>query len=128
MKKIWIVFIVVAACSSPESKNAENTAKVLLQPEEFKNKIEAGAMLIDVRTIEEYADGHIAGSLNMDINDRGFNDNVQILDKDRQYAVYCASGVRSGKAADIMRDSGFTNVYTLAGGIKSWREKGLPLE
>lgn len=125
MKKIWIVFIVVAACSSPESKNTE---KVLLQPDEFKTRIDAGATLIDVRTVEEYAEGHIAGSVNMDINDPGFNDNVQILDKNKQYAVYCASGVRSGKAAEIMRKSGFTKVYTLAGGIKSWKEKGLPVE
>jgi phage shock protein E len=125
MKKIWIVFIIVAACSTPESKNTE---KVLLQPGEFKSKIDAGATLIDVRTVEEYADGHITGSVNMDINDPGFNDNVQILDKNTQYAVYCASGVRSGKAAEIMRQSGFTNVYTLAGGIRSWKEKGLPVE
>ena len=120
-----MIFIVVTACSSPESKNTE---KVLLQPEEFKVKIESGATLIDVRTIEEYADGHITGSLNMDVNDPGFNDNVQILDKSKLYAVYCASGVRSGKAAEFMRTSGFTNVYTLAGGIKSWKEKGLPVE
>jgi len=125
MKKLWIVFIIAAACSSPESKNAK---KVLLQPGEFKIKIDSGATLIDVRTVEEYAEGHITGSVNMDINDPGFNDNVQILDKTKQYAVYCASGVRSGKAADIMRKSGFTNVYTLAGGMKSWKEKGLPVE
>lgn len=128
MKKISIVFVVVAACSSPESKEAKNAEKVLLQPEEFKAKVDAGAVLIDVRTVEEYAEGHITGSLNMDIKDPGFLDNVQILDTTKQYAVYCASGVRSGKAAEIMRKNGFTKVYTLAGGIKSWSDKGLPLE
>jgi len=125
MKKLWILFIIIAACSSPESKNAQ---KVFLQPEEFKTKVDSGATLIDVRTIEEFANGHITGSQNMDINDPGFAENVRILDKEKQYAVYCASGVRSGKAAEIMRKNGFTNVYTLAGGIKSWKDKGLPLE
>lgn len=125
MKTILPLFIVLLACSSPESKTATN---YLLQPEDFKSKVEGGATLLDVRTVEEYASGHISGSLNMDVNNPGFNDNVKLLDKNKMYAVYCASGVRSGKAAEFMRQNGFTSVYTLTGGIKSWKEKGLPLE
>jgi len=119
MKIILPLFIILLACSSPESKNAAN---YLLQPEE------SGATLIDVRTVEEYAGEHIAGSLNMDINNPGFKENVLLLDKAKTYAVYCASGVRSGKAGELMRQNGFTSVFTLAGGLKSWKEKGLPLE
>ena len=125
MKIILPLFIILLACSSPESKNAAN---YLLQPEEFKTRLESGATLIDVRTVEEYAGEHIAGSLNMDINNPGFKENVLLLDKAKTYAVYCASGVRSGKAGELMRQNGFTSVFTLAGGLKSWKEKGLPLE
>ena len=125
MKIILPLFIILLACSSPESKNATN---FLLQPDDFKGKIDAGAVLIDVRTVEEYAGGHINGSLNMDVNNPRFNDNVLMLDRKKVYAVYCASGVRSGKAAELMRQNGFGSVYTLTGGIKSWRDKGLPLE
>lgn len=120
-----VVILLVCSCSSKESKS---DAKILLQPEDFKAKVDAGAILIDVRTVEEYASGHISGSLNMDVNNPGFKDNVLMLDKNKEYAVYCASGVRSGKAADLMRQNGFTAVHTLAGGIKTWNDKGLPLE
>jgi phage shock protein E len=125
MKIILPLFIILLACSSRESKNETN---YLLQPEEFKTKIESGATLIDVRTVEEYASGHITGSLNMDIKNPSFEGNVAMLDKSKTYAVYCASGVRSGQAAELMRKSGFTSVFALAGGIKSWKEKGLPIE
>lgn len=125
MKKILPLLIIVVACASPDSKNAAN---YLLEPEEFESKIHHGATLIDVRTVEEYASGHISGSLNMDVNNPGFKDNVLMLDRSKEYALYCASGVRSGKAAEIMRQSGFASVYTLTGGIKSWRDKGFPVE
>jgi rhodanese-related sulfurtransferase len=121
MKFILPLFIILVACSS---KNADS----VLEPEAFKSKIEAGATLIDVRTQEEYATGHISGSLNLDIKNPGFKDNLLILDPKKEYAVYCASGVRSSKAADVMRENGFTNVYTLTGGLKTWKEKGLPVE
>lgn len=124
MKTLLPLFFIVLACSSPDSKNTN----FLLQPEDFSKKIESGATIIDVRSVEEYASGHITGSLNMDYNNPGFKDNVMMLDKSKTYAVYCASGVRSGKAGDLMRQNGFTSVYTLAGGTKAWSEKGLPLE
>jgi phage shock protein E len=126
MKHLIPVFIIVlAACSSPDSKNSAN---YLLAPEDFQTKARNGATLIDVRTVEEYAGGHITGSLNMDINNPGFKDNVMMLDRSKEYLLYCASGVRSGKAADIMRQEGFKSVYTLTGGIKTWKDKGLPVE
>lgn len=117
-----IVFIMlIAACSSP-GESPE------LQADMFKSKIDEGAAVIDVRTPEEYSGGHIASSRNIDIKDPKFLDIIQPLDKAKPYAVYCASGVRSGKAADIMREHGFANVFTLSGGLKTWREQGLPLE
>jgi phage shock protein E len=115
--------VIMYACSSPSGE-----ADSVLEPQDFNTKIQSGATLIDVRTPEEYASGHITGSMNIDIKNPAFEDNVAMLDKTKQYAVYCASGVRSGKAADLMRKAGFTSVYTLIGGIKTWKEKGLPLE
>lgn len=114
MKKILPLFIVVLACSSPDSKDSTN---YLLDPDGFQGKVQHGATLIDVRTVEEYAGGHISGSLHMDIGNPGFKDNVLMLDRSKEYALYCASGVRSGKAAEVMRQSGFKSVYTLAGEI-----------
>jgi rhodanese-related sulfurtransferase len=125
MKNILLIatFLFVA-CSAKE----KNSVNYLLDPTAFSAKVAQGATLIDVRTVEEYAEGHIEGALNLDINNAGFEENVKMLDPKKEYVVYCASGVRSGKAADIMRKDGFTSVYTLSGGIKTWKEKGLPLE
>jgi rhodanese-related sulfurtransferase len=123
MKFIVPLFVILFACSSPDSKNDG-----VLEPEAFKAKIENGATLIDVRTQEEYTTGHIPGSLNFDIKNPGFKNNVMMLDPKKEYAVYCASGVRSAKAAELMKENGFTSVFTLTDGIKTWKEKGLPLE
>ncbi len=68
--------------------------------------------------------GHIPGSLNIDIKNPGFKDNVMMLDPKKEYAVYCASGVRSSKAAELMKENGFTSVFTLTDGIKTWKRKG----
>ncbi len=115
------ILLAIASCSGGDS----NT---VLNADEFNSKITSGATLLDVRTPDEYSSGHIANSINMDIKNESFEENLSLLDKSKTYAVYCASGVRSGKAADIMKEKGFTSVYTLEGGIKTWKEKDLPLE
>lgn len=126
MKRILIAILVAAvACTSGDNKSDINYA---VGADEFKKVIDQGAILIDVRTMEEYASGHLTGSLNLDIRNEAFEDNVKILDKQKTYAVYCASGVRSKSAADMMRKEGFEHVYTLNEGLKSWKEKGLPVE
>ena len=113
--------IMLFSCSKTEPD-------VVLNADEFNNEIKSGATLLDVRTPEEYSEGHIANSMNIDIKNPSFEENLSMLDKSKTYAVYCASGVRSGKASDLMREKGFSSVYTLEGGIKTWKEKGLPLE
>ena len=76
--------------------------------------------LVDVRTDEEYADGHIAGALNIDVSKEHFLDNaLGQLDKSRPVAVYCKSGRRSAKAATMLVKEGFT-VVNLKGGILAW--------
>jgi len=121
MKKIVVLFFVLIACSKPNETS-------MLGPEAFKSQIDSGATLLDVRTPEEYATGHIENSVNIDFKNSSFAENIEMLDKTKTYAVYCASGVRSGKAADLMKEQGFASVYTLEGGIKTWKDKGLPLE
>lgn len=123
MKYIFIFLFALVICSCSK-KEAGST----LNAEQFNDKVASGAMLLDVRTPEEYSEGHLANSVNMDIKNPAFEENILMLDKSKSYAVYCASGVRSGKAADVMREKGFTSVFTLEGGIKTWKEKGLPLE
>jgi rhodanese-related sulfurtransferase len=93
-----------------------------------KRSIENGkATIIDVRTPEEFKEGHISGATNIDYQDKDFESKISSLDKDKQYILYCRSGNRSGKALEIMKQKGF-NASNLEGGIMKWEAEGLPLE
>ena len=75
--------------------------------------------VLDVRTKEEYEEGHIAGATNLDFYGNSFKNDLSKLNKDDTYLVYCRSGNRSGQTLSIMKDLGFKNVYNLSNGIKS---------
>ena len=80
------------------------------------------AVILDVRTEEEFESGYIKGALNLDI--RGGADfiaSVEELDKSKSYFVYCRSGARSGQACQLMGQMGFENVYNLEGGVLAWQ-------
>ncbi len=84
-------------------------------------------LLLDVRTPEEFAAGHIEGARNIDINGGNFEELVGALDKKVPYALYCRSGNRSGTALGIMKGLGFTSTYHLGGGIGAWTQSGRAL-
>ena len=87
-----------------------------------------GAVLLDVRTPQEYSEGHIPGSLNINVKDEQFSSCADdLLDKDKEVAVYCRSGRRSRTAADILVKKGF-KVYNLDKGILNWIEEGREIE
>lgn len=79
----------------------------------------AKAVLLDVRTPDEFNAGHIPAAVNINVMDNWFVNSVSELDKSIPYFVYCRSGARSGRACLIMAEQGFT-VYNLVGGIGSW--------
>jgi len=83
--------------------------------------------LVDVRTADEYAEGHIKGAVNVDFKKRTFPDYITALDKNKPVAVYCRSANRSGKAALIMQSLGFKKIYDLDGGIKAWKAANMPV-
>lgn len=81
-------------------------------------------ILLDVRTPEEFAEGHLPGAINIDFKNEGFSAALDTLDKTKQYEVYCRSGHRSGESTEMMSKKGFKKVYDLEGGILKWQEKG----
>ncbi len=81
-------------------------------------------ILLDVRTPEEFTEGHLLGAINIDYNNDGFAAALDTLDKTKQYEVYCRSGHRSGESAKMMVKKGFKKVYNLEGGILKWQESG----
>jgi phage shock protein E len=87
-----------------------------------------GVRLLDVRTPEEYAAGHIEGAQQLDWNAPGFAAGLAALDKSASWVVYCHSGNRSGQATALMAQEGFTDVNDVAGGIAAWETAGLPVQ
>lgn len=86
-----------------------------------------GTTVLDVRTPAEYAAGHLAGAVNLDVQAPGFADAVDGLDRSGSYAVYCHSGNRSAVAVAYLRGHGFGQVVELAGGIAAWQAAGRPV-
>lgn len=79
-------------------------------------------LLLDVRTPNEYKQGHVEGAKNIDYFDKGFKSELEKLDKKVPVYVYCRSGGRSSKAMQIMKDMGFESVYNLKGGYLAWSQ------
>ena len=90
---------------------------------EFAEKIknDPNAVVIDVRTRGEIMEGVIPGAIHIDIMGGRFKEEVEKLDKSKNYYLYCRSGNRSGTACSFMGQIGFGELYNLAGGIMSWQ-------
>lgn len=86
-----------------------------LTPAAFLDRREADAVVLDVRTPAEYAEGHLTGVENIDFLNPTFRDRVKDLDRDATYYLYCRSGGRSGKATELMQTMGFSNVTNVGG-------------
>ena len=126
MRKIGF-FITIVFISFSCSKNLVPGSTVLNANQLYetiqKNK---NIQLVDVRTAEEYAEGHIPGAINLVIR----NDVPEYyarLNKNKPVYVYCMSGRRSTLAAEKLVENGF-KVYNMTGGITGWRAAGLPEE
>ena len=83
--------------------------------------------VIDVRTPAEFAEGHLEGAVNINIEDPTFADQVSTLAKDGTYVVYCRSGNRSAQAIDAMTSMGFTDLTNAGGYLDASNLTGLPL-
>lgn len=85
--------------------------------------------LVDVRTEQEYGNGHLKDAILINIQGQNFTTNAtQQLDKQKPVILYCRSGRRSMQAAKTLVNEGFTTVYNLKGGILAWQAEGLPTE
>ena len=84
-------------------------------------------IVLDVRTPEEFAQGHIEGAVNLNAMSETFIEDVAKLDKDAAYLVHCRSGRRSAKAVAARKDAEFQNVAHLDAGLNGWSEAGKPL-
>jgi len=85
-------------------------------------------VVLDVRTPEEYAEGHIEGAVNWDVNRDDFEASLgAAYPREGRYVVYCRSGVRSRTATRVMQSLGFTDIYEIEGGINAWKAADQPV-
>ena len=98
-----------------------------ITPQEFQKVIaDTTVQVVDARTADEYAEGHIARATNIDVLQADFAEKAAALDVKRTVAVYCRSGRRSKKAARILADKGY-RVVELDKGFIGWSEAKLPI-
>ena len=137
MKKVFGIFIVAtmfASCSEAQVKTEQVSkgAKVQVAQKKVINKVVDAkefkkllselkdVQLIDVRTAGEVAGGKIGNAVNIDYFGENFKEEIAKLDRTKPVLVYCKSGGRSGKSAQIMKSLGFQEVYDLKGGYSRW--------
>jgi rhodanese-related sulfurtransferase len=107
-------------------KNHTDGIQVLDVAKYEKKITEPNIQLIDVRTSEEFSEGHIENAINIDVTANDFDAKVASLDKEKPVMVYCKSGGRSAKASARLKELGFKTITDLEGGITNWKSENKP--
>lgn len=149
MRKEYYLFILIAvfsfavagcgdsASDAPDTVTAEQSATIEevsvenVGPVQFDSLITTlgdQALLLDVRSPEEWATGIISGSTLLNYYDDGFAAALKDLPRKEYALVYCKAGGRSAEAADMLKGLGYKHVYNLNGGIDAWTETGLSVQ
>ena len=118
-----VLMVNMASCQSSNSGKTADATVQTINVTDFATKLKAstGAQLVDVRTPQEFAEGHLQNALNVNYNANDFAEQIAKLDKTKAVYVYCRSGGRSGSAVRQMQEMGFTEIYNMDGGILSWK-------
>lgn len=122
---LTLLIFFLSSCSVGQSQKAN----MQLNVNEFSEKIKAlpTALILDVRTADEFSKGHLENAINIDWYSADFKNRISVFDKTKPVMVYCLSGGRSAEAANVLRNEGFKEVYEMNGGIMKWRAANLPL-
>jgi rhodanese-related sulfurtransferase len=124
MKNILIsalsLLAAIATCSAGEVTHVK-------APEAAKLVQEKKVAVLDVRTPEEFKEGHIEGAKNVDFKAADFADKLKSLDKSQPYLVHCRAGGRSTGSLEVLKELGFEKIFHLDEGIMGWEEANLPV-
>ncbi|HUH51759.1 MAG TPA: rhodanese-like domain-containing protein [Flavobacterium sp.] len=120
MRKLLLagfVSFLFTACNGQETAHY----KVLAADQYEQVVTDQDVQIVDVRTAEEFAEGHLKGAKNFNIQNEDFELMTQDLDKEKPVYIYCRSGMRSAKAGKALEEMGFKEIYDLKGGILAWK-------
>jgi phage shock protein E len=116
MKKLFAALSISALLLTACSTSSSSVTKV--SAPEFLNKISASdVVILDVRTPEEFAAGHLPNAVNINVEAEDFQAQIANLDKVTTYGVYCRSGNRSGIASEKMAQAGFSSIFNSTAGL-----------
>lgn len=123
MKKILTILLAAIGLNTACSQNFDNS-----DVKEFAELIsDSTVIILDVRTADEYAEGHIKGAILIDQNKSDFVEQVKAkLPTDKTIAIYCRSGRRSANAANLLAKEGY-KLVNLKGGILAWIKEEQPV-
>jgi len=131
---VIISIVILQGCTTTEDNKSLLKTQTLLDITAIesyaliKNNTEnPNFIIIDIRTPEEYKSGHLADAIIMDYYENTFEKEIDQLDKEKIYLIYCRTGRRTGLAMEIMKDLNFFNVYNMLGGITQWELEELPI-
>lgn len=124
MKKLLLLLATLVsalahAADPAKHVDAEGAAKLIS---------EGKVVIVDVRSKEEFGDGHLKGALNIDILESDFEAKLGKLDKNKPVLVHCQAGGRSTRSLPVFEKLGFTQVFHLDGGYGGWVEAGKPVD
>jgi rhodanese-related sulfurtransferase len=124
MRSLQVTFVFIASLFLLSSCQAQGVKSTKLDPNNFENKLNStkDKVLVDVRTPDEFAEGHLVNAVLIDFFSDDFKAQAGKLDKTKPVFVYCGTGKRSGNASKILIELGFTQVYDLDGGITAWAD------
>lgn len=127
---VVILFAAVMFLTSSTNSVTVNVGivKERISPQDYQSSYistDSDHILIDVRTAGEYSSGHIAGSVNIPVEE--LSQRLSEVPSDKDIVVYCRSGNRSAQASDILANNGFDDIYDL-GGIIAWQQAGYMIE
>ncbi|MGC3959441.1 MAG: rhodanese-like domain-containing protein [Verrucomicrobiota bacterium] len=111
-----------------EKTNAVTTVVKNVDAKEAAKLVAAGKVtVLDVRSMEEFAEGHIAGATNINFMAKDFAAQVSQLDRNKTYLLHCASGGRSKRCLPQLKQLGFKEIIHLDGGMGAWEDAGNPV-
>ena len=121
-----VVFLLVFSIFSMACGNAQITKDIQSTEVSEKIKTDKSILILDVRTPGEFSAGHIEGAINIDANGTEIYSNIDKLDKNKTYIVYCRTKNRSGVVVNYMQNNGFKDVYKMVDGFSGWTINNLP--
>ena len=121
LKLSLLIFILNINCNNSQTTKSKTQQGVVIKllPKEFNEKSQ-NQTIIDIRTPQEFAQGHIEGAVNINYFGRSFLEEVSKFDKKKPIFIYCRSGNRTSSASRKMLNQGFNEVADLQGGIINW--------